>query len=128
MDKVGIEQDLVPLAKLVQEIPYFLLGHQLHRVDVILQGPSVAVLHDDVQVVLAFDVCLEAVDEVFLVGQVPDDLQLGLDGVQVVGLVEVDDLGHEGLSRIVLAVGLVDLSVAAIPQLFVLRYVIGRSL
>ena len=44
-----------------------------------LQGASVAVLHDDVQIVLGFDVCFEAVDEVLVVGELSDDLELGLD-------------------------------------------------
>lgn len=115
MDKVCIEQNLVSLAKLIQEIPNFLLGHQLHLIDVILQRPSIAVLHDDVQIIFAFDMSLEAVDQILLVGQVPDDLQLRLDGVYIVGLVKIDDLGHEGLSWVLLAVSLVYLSVTTLP-------------
>ncbi len=71
---------------------------------------------------------LQAVHQVLLPRQLPNDRQLGLDRLAVVRLMQIDDLGDEGLAGVVLVVGHKDLAEAALPQFFVLGDEIGGAL
>ena len=71
---------------------------------------------------------LETVDQVLVIGELSDDLELGLDGMFVLSFMDIDYFGDQCLSRIVLIVCLVDHSIASLSKFFLLGDVVWCSL
>lgn len=92
MQQASIIEHLIPFAELSDDVPDLLFRQQCRFLYEFFEGPLVAILHDDVEVVLALNTRFNAVDKVLMPGQFPDHFELCLDGLLVVGFEKGDDL------------------------------------
>ena len=120
MDKLSIIKHLITPTNLLQNIPNTILRHESHLRNETLQRSLVAVLHNDVEIVAAEDLGLDAVDKVLVVRQLVQHLELGLNRLLVFRGQQRYDLDHQLLTGTIPVVGPEDLAIGSLAQRFVL--------
>jgi hypothetical protein len=111
VDKRVLVEDFIALAELFKEEPYFLFGNEVLVIkEILFEVPSVAILHDEVEVIFAGDLYFFVVDEVGMVGKLLQNQQLSLAYVVVLFFLQGNYLAGQVFLKVFSVVGLHDCS------------------
>lgn len=91
-----IVKHFISFTKLFQKEPYFFFRDiELLSYQILIEVSFVAVLHDEIKVVLRWDLKFHAVNKVGMMGQLLENLDLGFDRYTCLSVLNWDDLGYQ---------------------------------